>query len=165
MIDVRVYLVGPWVSDGQLRADLREAVGRLGGELCDRLEDGATSIVRVRLVGVERWIEIDRVLAVALLGKPSLRAFELVVQHDLDEVRAWLYRVRLDPRARHQLQRSEEEELTLPGGMDDEDRVDVSGDLALKRIALVEPSAGSTATQHLFVRAPEPPRDDEPTAG
>lgn len=159
MIGVRVFLVGPWVSDAQLRADLRDAIARIGGELCEGLWDGATSIIRVRLVGAERWVEIDKPLAVALLGKPSLRAFELVVQDDADEVRAWLYRVRLDPRRRDELVRSDEEELPLPGGMDDEDRADVSGDLALKRIASVEPSAGSTATQHLFVRTSGPGRD------
>ena len=154
MIGARVFIVGPWVTEQQLEIDLREALLLLGGRLCRGISDGATDIVRVRAAGVERWIEVEAKLAQALLVKPSLRAFELLLAQQGGEIRAWLYRARQDPKGRGQLLRSDEEELLLPAGMDDEDRGDISGDLALKRIASLPFSAGNTSTRHIFVQIP-----------
>lgn len=163
-MEARVFLVGPWASDTALVADLRSAVQRMGGELCSGME-GATSIIRVHRVGAERWIEAEPPLVRATTVRPTICAFELVVERRL-RVRLYLYRVRIDPRSTDSLgdglTRTDAEELPIPDGIDEDDVDDLACDLALGRIAGDGGpiAAGSASTTHLFYRAHGIGRDE-----
>jgi hypothetical protein len=163
-MEARVFLVGPWTSDIALVADLRSAVRRMGGELCEGVE-AATSIVRVHRIGAERWIEAEPPLVRAATARPTICAFELVIERR-SRVRLFLYRVRVDPKSTDALGdglfRTDAEELPLPDGIDDDDVNDLASTVALVRIAgdggpITSSSVGTT---HLFYRAHGIDRDE-----
>ena len=156
-MEARVFLVGPWASDDAVLADLRTAVRRMGGVLAQPGES-ASSLVRIRRIGAERWIEADAPLVRATTARPGICAFEVVVER-WSRVRLLLYRVRVDPKTTDALgdglARTDVEELAIPDGIDDEDIDEVAPDLALSRIAgdgdPVGP--GSVGTSLVFYRA------------